>query len=64
MRTTLNIDDEALEAAMKVAPGLTKTELVNQALRSFAVRKRRKELLTWRGKVTWDGDLDALRKRQ
>ena len=63
MRTTLNINDEALAAAMAYAPGCTKTELVNEALRRFARSKRRKELLLLRGKVKWDGNLDELRKR-
>jgi Arc/MetJ family transcription regulator len=64
MRTTLNLDDEAIEAAMKVAEGRTKTEVVNEALRRFARAKRRLELLELRGKVRWEGDLDALRKRR
>ncbi len=63
MRTTLDIDDEALAEAMKFAAGRTKTEVINEALRTFARRKRRKELLDWRGKAPWDGDLDALRRR-
>jgi hypothetical protein len=33
MRTTLNIDDEALASAMQVAPGKTKTDVINEALR-------------------------------
>lgn len=64
MRTTLNIDDEALAEAMKVAPGCTKTQVINEALRSFARRKRRKDLLAWRGKVAWKGDIDELRRRR
>jgi Arc/MetJ family transcription regulator len=63
MRTTLNINDEALAAAMAFAPGLTKTEVINEALRKFARVKRRKELLNLRGKVKWEGNLDDLRKR-
>jgi len=64
MRTTLNIDDEALEAAMKVADGRTKTEVVNEALRRFAQAKRRRELLNLRGRVEWQGNIDDLRKRR
>jgi Arc/MetJ family transcription regulator len=64
MRTTLNLDDEALSAAMHYAPGKNKTQVINEALRDFARRKRRRELLEWRGKVTWEGDLDALRGRR
>lgn len=63
MRTTLNLDDEALGAAMSVAGGKTKTEVINEALREYARRRRRRELLRWRGKVQWEGDIDQLRGR-
>ena len=63
MRTTLNIDEEALKAAMAYAKGRSKTEVVNEALRRFARSKRRRELLELRGKVDWEGDIDELRKR-
>ena len=63
MRTTLNINDEAFAAARQYAPELTKTELVNEALRRFARGKYRKALLDLRGKVCWEGDLDDLRNR-
>lgn len=64
MRTTLNIDDEALDAAMKVSEGRTKTEVVNEALRRFARARRRRGLLDLRGKVVWEGNIDKLRKRR
>jgi Arc/MetJ family transcription regulator len=63
MRTTLNLDDRALQEAMAQAEGRSKTEVVNEALRQFARAKRRKGLLKLRGKVRWEGELDALRKR-
>ena len=62
MRTTLNLDDEALEAAMKVSKGRTKSEVVNEALRRFVRERSRRQLLDLRGKVEWTGDLDDLRK--
>ncbi len=55
MRTTLNLDNQAVEEAMLYAEGRTKTELVNEALRRFARSKRRKGLLELRGKVSWEG---------
>jgi Arc/MetJ family transcription regulator len=64
MRTTLNIDDEALERAMKVSSGKTKTQVINEALREFARRRRVRGLLEFRGKAEWTGDLDKLRKRR
>lgn len=64
MRTTLNIDDEALAQAMQYAEGRTKTSLVNEALLEYARRRRTKELLDLRGRVEWVGDIDALRERR
>ena len=63
MRTTLNINDEALRSAMQFAEGRTKTEVVNEALRRFSRAKRRRQLLELRGKVEWVGEIDDLRKR-
>jgi len=63
MRTTLNIDDAALAGAMKTAPGKTKTAVINEALREYARRRRVRRILGFRGKVTWEGDLDGLRGR-
>jgi Arc/MetJ family transcription regulator len=63
LRTTLNIDDEALAKAMEVSPGKTKTEVVNEALRELARRARIRELANYAGKVRWEGNLDELRGR-
>ena len=63
MRTTLNLDESALHEAMLHADGRTKTEVINEALREFARGKRRQKLLDLRGKVRWEGDVDALRGR-
>lgn len=64
MRTTLNIDDEALAGAMEFAPGKTKTEVINEALREYAQWRAYEGLRELRGKVEWDGDLDELRGRR
>lgn len=61
MRTTLDIDDAALAGAMKTAPGLTKTAVINEALREYARRCRVRRLVAFRGKVRWEGSLDDLR---
>lgn len=63
MRTTLNLDDEALASAMMVTPGKTKTDVINEALREYARRRRLQGLLEFEGKLRWEGDLDALRGR-
>lgn len=61
MRTTLNLDDEALARAMETAPGKTKTDVINEALREYARRRRLQEFLKFEGKVRWQGDLSELR---
>ncbi len=64
MRTTLNIDDAALAAALNATPGKTKTAVINDALREYARRKRLRGLRLFAGKVRWEGNLGALRKRR
>jgi Arc/MetJ family transcription regulator len=64
MRTTLNIDDDALAAALEADPGKTKTAVINDALRDYARRRALRGLRKLAGKVGWQGDLEALRKRR
>ncbi len=63
MRMTLDLDAEALDRAMKVAGGKTKTAVINEALRDYARRRGLRRLLRFEGKARWEGSLDALRKR-
>lgn len=64
MRTTLNIDDEALSEAMDVSAGRTKTAVINEALREYARRHRVRALSDLQGCGPWEGNLDELRKRR
>jgi len=64
MRTTLDLDQEALKAAMEVGVGKTKTAVINEALRDYARRRRLRRLLKFEGELRWEGNLDALRKRR
>ncbi len=64
MRTTLNIDKDALTSAMDAAPGKTKTDVINEALREFVRRRKLRDFLKFEGKMQWEGDLDALRQRE
>lgn len=64
MRTTLNLDEDALAGAMKVSAGKTKTAVINEALRDYARRRAVRGFLRLEGKLRWEGDLDALRKRK
>jgi Arc/MetJ family transcription regulator len=64
MRTTLDLDEQALRAAMEAGAGRTKTAVINEALRDYARRRRLRRLLKFEGKLRWEGKLDSLRKRR
>ena len=64
MRTTLNIDDQALKEAMRIEPGKTKTDVINDALREYARRRKVRQFLKFEGKMAWEGNLDELRGRE
>ena len=62
MRTNIDIDDEQMANAMKAGGFKTKREAVNEALRRFNQLEAQKEILKWRGKLKWVGDLDEMRR--
>ena len=64
MRTTLELNDDALAEALKAAPGRNKTQVINEALQEFARRRRLAGYADQRGQFHWEGDLDALRQRK
>ena len=64
MRTTLNLDHKALASAMRHARGKTKTDVINEALREYARRRKLRGLLKLSGRTRWEGNLDDLRKRE
>ncbi|MFN3548023.1 MAG: type II toxin-antitoxin system VapB family antitoxin [Mesorhizobium sp.] len=63
MRTNIDIDDDLMAEAMKLAGKKTKKETVEEALRDL-IRRRRGigALLDLQGKIEWEGDLDAMRR--
>ena len=61
MRTNIDIDDDLMKAAMEATGKKTKKEVVEEALRELIRKRRLKGLLDLRGKLHWEGDLDAMR---
>ncbi len=64
MPTNLAIDEQLLEQALTVGGYKTKRQTVNEALREFIQRRKRLELLTLMGKVTYDRRYDYKRERR
>ena len=62
MRTNIEIDDELLAEAQRVAGTPTKRATVEYALRELVRRRQRRSALNLRGKVLWQGDLDETRR--
>jgi Arc/MetJ family transcription regulator len=62
VRTNIVIDDELLAEAQQLSGAPTKRATVEYALRELVRRRERQKLLTLRGKVKWEGDLDDSRR--
>jgi Arc/MetJ family transcription regulator len=61
METAVTVDVDILDKAMQAAGGQTQRQLVENALRLFAVQNRQAEARKYRGKLQWEGNLDELR---
>jgi Arc/MetJ family transcription regulator len=62
MRTNIVIDDALMAEAMKTGEFKTKREAVEAGLRLIVGENRYAALLKLRGKVKWEGNLDAMRR--
>jgi Arc/MetJ family transcription regulator len=62
VRTNIEIDDELLAEAQRVAGTRTKRATVEYALRELVRRKDRRAVLKLRGSVAWEGDLGESRR--
>ena len=61
MRTNIVIDDQLMEKALKVSGCKTKREAVEEGLRLLVRRNEQQKIRALRGKVRWQGDLEAMR---
>ena len=54
-------DDDLLKEAMALSKLKTKKAVVETALKLLVQMKKQERLKNLRGKLKWDGDLDAMR---
>jgi metal-responsive CopG/Arc/MetJ family transcriptional regulator len=64
MRTTIEIPQELIEEAMKLSEAKTKSQLIKEALEEKINIIKRKRLLTFKGSIDLEIDLDILRDRK
>lgn len=62
MRTNIVIDDDLMEEALKVSRLKTKKDAVEQGLRLLVQRMKQENIKDLRGKLSWKGDLDSMRR--
>lgn len=62
--TTIDLDDDALEKAMRVAGGGTKKDVVNAALREYAERHERAALVAKHFHVAQQWDYEGWQRRR
>ena len=64
MRTNIVIDDRLMKRAMRASGATTKREAVEKGLKLLVQMKAQEKIRALRGKVRWDGDLDAMRRNR
>lgn len=61
MRTNIVIDDKLMKDALRITGLKTKREAVEEGLRTLILLRKQAEIRKFRGKLDWQGDLDAMR---
>lgn len=61
MRTHVELDDRLIEEVLHLGQFPTKKAAIHAALEDYVKVLKRRQLLALRGKVSWEGDLEALR---
>jgi Arc/MetJ family transcription regulator len=62
MRTNIVIEDQLMRDALRATGLKTKREAVELGLRTLVVLKKQGEIRRLRGKIDWQGDLNAMRR--
>ena len=62
MRTNIVIDDKLMDDALKVTGCKTNREVVEQGLKLLVVRGEQQKIRALKGKLQWEGHLDAMRE--
>lgn len=61
MRTNIVIDDELMREALQATGLKTKREAVEQGLKVLVRFAHQDEIRKFRGRLSWQGDLEAMR---
>lgn len=62
MRTNIVIDDKLMQESLRATGLKTKREVVELGLKTLLRLHQQEAIRRFRGKLGWEGDLDAMRK--
>jgi Arc/MetJ family transcription regulator len=60
-RTNIVVDEKLVNEGLRLTGAPSIRALVDQALRDLVRRERQVQILQLKGKVRWEGDLEAMR---
>ncbi len=63
MASHIDLDEALVREVIRLGHFTTKKAAVNAALAEYARLLQRRQLLDLRGKLSWEGDLDEMRRR-
>ena len=61
LRTNIEIDDKLMKDALKATGAKTKREAVELGLKTLVQLRAQEKARELKGKITWEGDLNAMR---
>jgi Arc/MetJ family transcription regulator len=64
MRTNIDLDETLVKKAMEISGVNTKRAVINMILTDYIKKNNQKNILKYRGKKIWEGDLDEIRKNK
>ena len=61
MRTNIEIDDKLMKDALRATGAANKREVVELGLKTLVRLRAQEKARSLKGKITWGGDLNAMR---
>ena len=63
-RTNVVLDEDLVEAGLEITGLKSRRALIDYALRELLRRESQRKILELKGKVRWEGDLSAIRRKR
>ncbi|MDR0569398.1 MAG: type II toxin-antitoxin system VapB family antitoxin [Spirochaetaceae bacterium] len=62
MDTAIMVDEDLLDEVLRVSGGQDRRQMVEETLRNRLAQQKQIDIRKYRGRLHWEGDLDALRR--